>query len=121
MTIYPQRSDGVRPINWIKAARKDFEAFPPAAQAELARALTIVAAGATPDRAKPLTGLGSSIMELALRHRGDAFRVVYAVRVRDAVWVIHAFQKKSKRGIATPKMEIDVIQQRLKRLKEAER
>lgn len=121
MTIYPLRSGIVRPINWIKAARKDFQTFPPAAQTDLARALTMVARGGTPDIAKPLTGLGSGVMELALRHRGDALRVIYAVQFRDAVWVLHAFQKKSKRGILTPKMEIEVIRERLKRLKETER
>ena len=69
--------------------------------------------------AKPLHGLGAGILELALRHRGDAFRVVYAVQIAAAVWVVHAFQKKSKRGTATPKAEADLIQERLKRLKEA--
>lgn len=54
---------------------------------------------------------------MALRHRGDAFRVVHAVQLADAVWVIHAFQKKSKSGIKTPKPELDLIAQRLKRLK----
>jgi phage-related protein len=58
-------------------------------------------------------------MELALKHRGDAFRVVYALRIGDDIWVIHAFQKKSARGIATPRHEIEVVRERLKRLKEA--
>jgi len=57
-------------------------------------------------------------MELALRYRGDAFRVVYALRLGPDVWVVHAFQKKSTSGIATPKPEIDLIIDRLKRLKE---
>ena len=57
-------------------------------------------------------------MELALRHRGDAFRVVYALRIDTDIWVIHAFQKKSKSGIKTPKQEIDLIRERLRRLKE---
>ena len=57
-------------------------------------------------------------MELALRHRGDAFRVVYAFQIGTDVWVIHAFQKKSKSGIATPKQEIDLVRDRLSRLKE---
>lgn len=78
-----------------------------------------VADGGHPDIAKPLHGLGSGILELALRHRGDAFRVVYAVQIDDDVWVLHAFQKESKSGIATPKAEIDLITERLKRLKEA--
>jgi phage-related protein len=65
-----------------------------------------------------LTGFGSGVMELALKHRGDAFRVVYALHVGDDIWVVHAFQKKSKSGIETPKQEIDLIRERLKRLKE---
>jgi phage-related protein len=85
-----------RPISWVKAARE----------------------GRLPDIAKPLTGFGSGVMELALRHRGDAFRVVYALQIGPDIWVIHAFQKKSKSGAKTPKQEIDLIGERLKRLKE---
>jgi phage-related protein len=107
-----------RPISWLKGARKDFEDFPQGAQLEMARALTILAEGRMPDIAKPLTGFGSGVMELALKHRGDAFRVVSALQIDDDIWVVHAFQKKSKSGIKTPKMEIDLIRDRLKRLKE---
>lgn len=107
-----------RPISWIKPALKDFEAFPLGAQLEMRRALTIAAKGAKSDIAKPLTGFGSGVFEIALKHRGDAYRVVYAVQIADALWVIHAFQKKSKTGIKTPKLELDLIEQRLKRLKE---
>ena len=102
-----------RPISWIRAARKDFEDFPQGAQLEMARALTILAEGRMPDIAKPLAGFGSGVMELALRYRGDAFRVVYALRIDDDIWVIHAFQKKSRTGISTPKPEIDLIRERL--------
>jgi phage-related protein len=108
-----------RPISWLKGARRDFEDFPEGAQLEMARALTVLAEGRMPDIAKPLTGFGSGVMELALKHRGDAFRVVYALQIDDDIWVVHAFQKKSKSGIKTPKMEIDLIRDRLKRLKEA--
>jgi phage-related protein len=107
-----------RPISWLKGARRDFEDFPQGAQIEMARALTILAEGRMPDIAKPLTGFGSGVMELALKHRGDAYRVVYALQIDTDIWVIHAFQKKSKRGIKTPKQEIDLIDERLKRLKE---
>ena len=58
------------------------------------------------------------VLELALRHRGDAYRVVYALQIGADVWVLHAFQKKSKSGIKTPKAEVDLIHERLKRLKE---
>ena len=71
-----------------------------------------------PDVAKPLKGLGSGVLELALRYRKNAFRVVYALHIGTDIWVIHAFQKKSKTGIKTPQAEIDLIRERLKRLKE---
>lgn len=108
-----------RPIAWLKAARRDFERFPEGAQVELARALSIVAEGGHPDIAKPLKGFGSGVFELALRFRADAFRVVYAVRIGAEIWVLHAFQKKSKTGIRTPQAEVDLVGERLKRLKEA--
>ncbi len=69
--------------------------------------------------AKPMTGLGSGVFEIALPFRGNAFRVVYAVQLGDDLWVVHAFQKKSTQGIKTPKHEIDLIRDRLKRLKES--
>jgi phage-related protein len=108
-----------RPVSWIKAALKDFEAFPGGAQSPFLMALTIAAEGGKADIAKPLHGLGSGVFEIALAFRGDAFRVVYAVQLADEVWVIHAFQKKSKQGIKTPKHEIDLVRDRLRRLKEA--
>ena len=108
-----------RPIQWIKAARKDFEDFPPGARDALLDGLTAVADGGHPSIAKPLTGLGSGVMELALRHRGDAFRVVYALQIGADIWVIHCFQKKSKSGIATPKQDIDLVRDRIRRLTEA--
>ena len=108
-----------REILWIKAALKDFEDFPTGTREVLAEALTVVAEGGHPDIAKPLHGLGSGVLELAVRRRGDAFRVVYAVQVGAAVWVVHAFQKKSKSGIATPKAEMDLLRERLRRLREA--
>lgn len=107
-----------RPIVWLKGARRDFEDFPDEAQLICQRALTVVAEGQMPDIAKPLKGFGSGIFELALRHRGDAFRVVYAVQLGADVWVIHAFQKKSKTGIKTPKQQLDLIDARLRRVRE---
>jgi phage-related protein len=65
-----------------------------------------------------MRGLGSGVFEIALAFRGEAFRVVYAVHLGEDIWVVHAFQKKSKRGIKTPKPQIDLVKDRLKRLKE---
>jgi phage-related protein len=107
-----------RPVSWIKAALKDFESFPDGAKSILLGALTIAADGGKADIAKPLHGFGAGVLEIALAYRGDAFRVVYAVQLADELWVIHAFQKKSKQGIKTPKHEIDLVKDRLKRLKE---
>jgi len=80
--------------------------------------LTIAAEGGKADIAKPMRGLGSGVLEIALAFRGDAFRIVYAVQLGEDIWVVHAFQKKSTRGIKTPKHEVDLIKDRLKRLKE---
>jgi len=81
-------------------------------------ALSVAAEGGMAGIAKPVKGLGSGVFEVALPFRGNAFRVVYAVQLGDELWVIHAFQKKSTQGIKTPKHEIDLIRDRLKRLKE---
>ena len=107
-----------RPISWINAARKAFASFPEGAQAICLAALTIAADGGKADVAKPMKGLGSGIFEIAVPYRGNAFRVVYAVQLGSDLWVVHAFQKKSTQGIKTPKHEIDVVKDRLKRLKE---
>ena len=107
-----------RPIVWLRGARKDFEEFPDRARERLLYALTVAAEGAMPPTAKPLLGFGSGVFELALRFSGDAYRVVYAVQLGSDVWVVHAFQKKSKTGIRTPKQELDLIDMRLKGLKE---
>jgi phage-related protein len=77
-------------------------------------ALFVVQLGGSPDSAKPWKGLGSGVYELAEDHRGDTFRAVYTVRLGDAVHVLHAFQKKSKFGIATPRQDVELIEKRLK-------
>lgn len=81
-------------------------------------ALTIAAEGGKADVAKPLQGMGSGVLEIALPFKGDAFRVVDALQLGPDIWVIHAFQKKSVTGIKTPKREIDLVKDRLKRLQE---
>jgi phage-related protein len=107
-----------RPVSWVKAARKEFEKFPEKVQTEGLRALTIAAESSKADSAKPLHGLGSGVLEIVLNDRSGTYRVIYAVQIGDDLWVVHAFQKKSKKGIKTPQQEIDLIRQRLKRLKE---
>ena len=107
-----------RPISWLAPARKAFEAFPDGARQTVMDALSVAAEGGMAEIAKPMKGLGSGVFEIAVPFRGNAFRVVYAVQLGDDLWVVHAFQKKSMQGISTPKHEIDLIKDRLKRLKE---
>ena len=114
----PQMPRKTRPISWINAALKDFKRFPEAAKSICLAALTIAAEGGKADLAKPMHGLGSGVFEIALPLGGNAFRVVYAVQLAEEIWVIHAFQKKSTRGIKTPQREIDLIENRIKTLKE---
>ena len=106
-----------RPVSWIRAALKEFETFPEGVRSVCLAALTIAAEGGKADMATPMHGLGSGVFEIAMRFKGDAFRVIYAVQLADEMWVVHAFQKKSTQGIKTPQREIDVTKDRVKRLK----
>lgn len=105
-------------ISWVKAAWKEVETFPLDVQIDIRTALTIVAEGNIPDSAKPLKGLGSGVYEIVMRHQTDAYRAIYAVQIYNEIWVIHAFKKKSKSGIKSNKQDIDLIRDRIKRIKE---
>jgi phage-related protein len=107
-----------RRISWIRTAEKDFRKFPIVVQDRMKNALDIAAFGRKADISKPLKGLGSGIFEIALPYETNAYRAIYTVQLDSDIWVIHAFQKKSKTGIKTPKQEIDLVKERLKRLKE---
>src|SRR5882672_11658708 len=108
-----------RPISWVPAARRELETFPLEVQLEAGRALTVAAEGGKADKAKPFKGVDGGVFEIALRHRGDAYRVLYALQLGAAVVVIDAFQKKSKTGIKTPRQDVERIRNRVKRLQEA--
>ena len=98
---------------------KEFVTFPQDVRSVCLSTLTIAAEGGKADIAKPLHGMGSGVFEIALPFKGDAFRVVYSVQCVNEIWVVHAFQKKSTQGIEMPKREVDLIRDRLKKLKEA--
>ena len=106
-----------RSIGWVRSARKVFETFPAAVKDRVNTALTIAAEGGKADIAKPLKGLDPGVMEIAIRYRTDAWRVVYVTEVARRLWVLHAFRKKSKTGIRTPKADIDLVRDRLARLR----
>src|SRR5256885_15846954 len=104
----------VKPVRWIASSRKDVRSFPRPVKNEIGHALYAAQKGETDPAAKPLKDFGGrGVLEIVTDHRGDTWRSVYTVRFEDAVYVLHAFQKKSKRGIATPKKELELIRQRL--------
>ena len=103
-----------KPVRWISSSFKDYREFPGAVQDSFGFALFLAQTGQHPSHAKPLKGIGSGVVELVDDHDGDTYRAVYTVRLAAAIYVLHAFKKKSKRGIQTPKQDIDLIKQRLK-------
>jgi phage-related protein len=100
---------------WLGSSRRDFVAFPDDVKSEMGYALFQAQAGGHHRKAKPLRGAGDAgVIEIIDDHRGDTFRTIYTVRYANAVYVLHAFQKKSKSGIATPKSDLDLVEQRLR-------
>lgn len=107
----------MRSIGWIRAARRDYEAFPQTVRDRINTALSIAAQGSRADIASPLKGLGPGVMEVAVRYRTDAWRIVYVNEISGTLWILHAFRKKSKRGIRTPESETDLVKARLRCLR----
>jgi phage-related protein len=107
-------SEQLKPVRWVGSSLKNLKSFPPDVKAEVGHALFAAQQGATDPAAKPLKSFGGvSVMEIVAPFDGNTWRAVYTVRFRGFVYVLHAFQKKSKSGITTPKKDIDLIHQRL--------
>jgi len=105
----------MRRLFWIGTSLDDLKAFPEEVRKEIGFSLQLVQEGEKPPSAKPLKGFGgASVLEIVEDFDSDTFRAVYTVRLRSGIYVLHAFQKKSTRGIKTPKREIDLIEARLK-------
>src|SRR5437899_8929876 len=104
----------LKPVRWVASSRRDLKSFPRAVQRHVGQALFAAQGGEEYPTVKALKGFGGrSVLEIVVQDEGDTYRTVYTVRFHDAVYVLHAFQKKSKKGIATPQREIDLINQRL--------
>ncbi len=116
----PARSDiQPKPVRWIGRSQEDLRAFPEDVRRRVGGALWEAQLGLKAAYAKPLKGFGSAgVLEIVDDFDGATYRAVYTVRFAGVVYVLHAFQKKSKRGIATPKTELDLIEQRLRRARE---
>lgn len=104
----------VRPLLWVASSKRDYGGFPTRAQDSLGFELFLAQTGQHPPSAKPLKGLGSGVVELVEDFDKDTYRAIYTVRFGEAVYVLHAFKKKSKQGIKTPKHDIELMKKRLK-------
>jgi phage-related protein len=107
-------ADTLRPLFWIRSSKRDYRAFPARVQDNLGFELFLTQTGQHPPSAKPLKRIGTGTIELVENHDGDTYRAVYTIRYREAVYVLHAFKKKSKRGSKTPQSDIDLIKRRLR-------
>ena len=104
-----------KPAIWVGSSRGDLRDFPNEVRRDIGFALSFAQRGEKHPASKPLKGFkGAGVLEIVEDHRGDTYRAIYTVRFASAVYVLHAFQKKSKSGIETPKHEIDLIKARLK-------
>jgi len=109
----------IKPLVWISRTRADLSAFPEEVKDSIGFALYVAQQGGKHVSAKPLRGFGSAgVLEIVDDYAGDAFRLVYTVQLSGRIYALHAFQKKSKTGIRTPKSEIDLIQVRLRHASE---
>ena len=107
-------------VIWVGDSKERLKKFPKEVQKDIGDALFIAQAGRMSPSAKPLTGVGSGVFEIRTDYRTDTYRAVYAVKIGQRIYLLHAFQKKSTRGIKTPKKEIDLIKRRLKMAQEME-
>jgi phage-related protein len=104
----------LKPVRWMGASLRDLRSCPREVRTDIGHALFTAQEGKTDPAAKPLKGFGgASVLEIVSSHHGNAWRGVYTVRFHDAIYVLHVFQKKSTKGIATPTKEIDLIKRRL--------
>jgi phage-related protein len=107
-------ASGEKPLHWVGSSKRDFLEFPKPVQEEMGNALGIAQFGGTAPSAKPWKGLGSGVLELVESHDRNAYRAVYTVRLAEAIYVLHAFQKKSPSGIRTAARDVELVANRLR-------
>ena len=108
----------LRPLRWISSSRDDLSEFPSKVRDQFGYELFLAQTGEHPPSAKPFKGVGGGVVELIEDHDSDTYRAVYTVRLATAVYVLHAFKKKSKQGIKTPPRDVEMIKKRLKAAEE---
>lgn len=110
----------MKDVIWVSDSQVQVRSFPKEARKIVGRALQAAQSGQKHKNAKPLRGVGTGVLEITARYDTNTYRAVYTVKLGENIYVLHAFQKKSTRGIRTPKREIDLIKQRLKMAREME-
>lgn len=109
----------MKPLRWVGSSKQDLLAFPAEVMRGIGYAMHFAQMGDKHPSAKPLKGFGSAgVLEVVEDFARDTYRVVYTVRLRHGVYVLHAFQKKAKHGVATPAREIEMVRNRLRRAME---
>ena len=108
----------IRPVRWMGNSKKKLLKFPPEVMKVIGDELQFIQFGGMPKDAKPFKGVGGGVFEIAIKYDKEAYRTVLAVQLGNYIYVLHTFQKKSKKGISTPKEDVDLIKQRLKEAKE---
>lgn len=108
----------IRTVRWVGDSRERLQDFPAQVRKDIGHALYLVQTGQTPPSAKPMRGIESGVFEIVDDYDTDTYRAVYTVKVGRSLYILHAFMKKSTRGIRTPKREIDLIRRRLRRARE---
>lgn len=112
------RVPGEKPLFWLGSSKRDLLAFPEPVKDDIGVALSVAQFGKKHPDTKPWKGEGTGVFEVVEHHRGDTFRAVYTVRFSAAVYVLHAFQKKSPSGIKTSRTDVELVTQRLKTAQE---
>lgn len=108
----------LRPVVWLGNSQRNVRGFPEGAQKLIGDELQLIQFGGMPRDVKPFKGLGSGVLEVAVRYATDAYRTVLTVQLGQKIYVLHAFQKKSKRGSEIPQKDLDLIRQRYTEAKE---
>jgi phage-related protein len=109
---------GEKPVDWVGSSKKDFLAFPETVKDEMGAALGVAQFGGKHPSAKPWKGQGAGVFEIVEDHGGNAYRAIYTVRFAEAIYVLHAFQKKSPKGIKTALIDVELVERRLKTAQE---
>ena len=117
--MVPGSAGSAKPLQWVGSSKEDLRAFPKDVRRVMGQAMFEAQRGTKHLDAKPMKGFGGTgVLEVVKRADGNTYRAVYTIRVTGVIYVLHAFQKRSKRGIATPRRDIDLIRSRLRTAQE---